>query len=74
MLPRLNQGQLPMRLPKSMTSQISKSQLFIYFCLTLISQRVLYIIKQYQCILEMNYMGLYLTACKKWKYLSTVDY
>ena len=31
---------------------------------TLNSQRVMYIIKRYQCILEMNYMGLYLTAFK----------
>ena len=47
---------------------------FENFCSTLISQRGLYIIKQYQCIQEMDDMGLYLTAFKKWKYLSTVDY
>ena len=47
---------------------------FENFFSTLISQKFLYIIKQTQCILEINYMVLHLTAVKKWKYLSTVDY
>ena len=38
---------------------------FENFCSNLIPHGGLYIIKQYQCIREMNDMGLYLTAFEK---------